>query len=193
MPVISCASERMMAKPPATSSVAEITPPCRIWRAGLPISSGRMSKRSRGASSSKESTLMPRCLLKATCSSITLRMSACTARVFRFTGSHSSRSPAHLLGREVLHDLGAAAADLHHLRLAVDALGARAADEAGAAQGLHRGVGAELHGVGREVLKHRELSDVALVARRAVELPRGVVEHRARGVHARLHVDELVA
>src|SRR5262249_9206873 len=188
MPVISLASESMIAKPPATSSVAEITPPCRIWRAGLPMSSGRMSKRSLGASMSKDSTLMPMCLLKATCSSITLRISAWIARVLRFTGS-----PPELFRGEVFHDLGAAAADLHHLRLAVDPLGAGAADEARAAERLHRGVGAELHRVGGEVLQHGELRDVALVARRPVELPGGVIEHRSRRVHARLHVNELVA
>src|SRR5258706_11106702 len=154
MPVISAASDSMIANPPATSSVAEITPPCRIWRAGLPISSGRMSKRSLGASGSKDSTLRPSSLLKATCSSITLRMSAWIALAFRFIASPLPASPSQLPCGKVLHDLGAAAADLHHLGLAIDALGARAAHEARAAQSLHRGVGAELHRVGGEVLEH---------------------------------------
>ena len=48
-----------MARPPTTSSVAEITPPCRIWRTGLPTSSGRISNRRRGALGSSESSLSP--------------------------------------------------------------------------------------------------------------------------------------
>ena len=48
-----------MARPPTTSSVAEITPPCRIWRTGLPTSSGRMSNLRRGALGSSESIFKP--------------------------------------------------------------------------------------------------------------------------------------
>src|SRR3954471_22093954 len=55
-----------MAKPAATSSTAEITPPWRICRRALPIRSGRMSKRSFGAAGSSDSTFSPSTLLNGT-------------------------------------------------------------------------------------------------------------------------------
>src|SRR3954470_11023921 len=63
---LSLATARWIAKPAATSSTAEMTPPCRIWRRGLPISSGFMSKRSFGMSGSSDSTFSPRTLLNGT-------------------------------------------------------------------------------------------------------------------------------
>src|SRR3954451_10569763 len=62
-----------MAKPAATSSTAEITPPWRICRRALPIRSGRMSKRSFGAAGSSDSTFRPSTLLKGTPCSNTWR------------------------------------------------------------------------------------------------------------------------
>src|SRR3954447_13000467 len=62
-----------MAKPAATSSTAEITPPWRICRRALPISSGRMSKRSFGAAGSSDSTFRPSTLLNGTPCSNTWR------------------------------------------------------------------------------------------------------------------------
>src|SRR5881394_3463673 len=65
----------------------------------------------------------------------------------------------HLPCREILHDLDRAAADRHHLGLAIDALDLGAAQVARAAEHLHRLVGAELQGGGREVLEHADLGD----------------------------------
>ena len=79
-----------------------------------------------------------------------------------------------------------------HLYLAVDPLGARAADEPGAAQRLHRFVGAEAHRARREVLRHRELRVPARLARCLRELPGGVVDERAGGVQPRLHLHQLM-
>src|SRR5207344_3242378 len=54
-------------------------------------------------------------------------------------------SDAELSRREVLHDLLGAAADHHHLGLAVQPLAPGAAHEAHAAEDLHRLIGAEQH------------------------------------------------
>src|SRR3954467_2018259 len=64
---------RWIAKPAATSSTAEITPPCRICRRALPIKSGRMSKRSFGAAGSSDSTFRPSTPLNGTPRSNTWR------------------------------------------------------------------------------------------------------------------------
>src|SRR4029453_1219206 len=60
-------------------------------------------------------------------------------------------------GRQLLHDPLGAAADHHHLHLAVDPLALRAAHVAHAAEDLHRLVGAELHRLRRVVLQQAEL------------------------------------
>src|SRR4051812_44567282 len=67
---------RWIAKPAATSSTAEITPPCRICRRALPIRSGRMSKRSFGAAGSSDSTFSPSTQLNGTPCSNTWRILA---------------------------------------------------------------------------------------------------------------------
>src|SRR3982750_3836707 len=101
-------------------------------------------------------------------------------------------SELELARRQLLHDLLAAAADHHHLDLAVDALALRAAHEAHRAEDLHRLVGAELHRPGRVVLEQAELGDAFAVERAGVV----AVDHRfdpgMRAEDAHLHVDELV-
>ena len=66
---------------------------------------------------------------------------------------------------EVFHDFFRAAADHEHFRFAIDALGARAAHEAGTAQYLHRFARAELHRLTGEVFRHRELRNEPGIAR----------------------------
>src|SRR5260370_6581735 len=65
----------------------------------------------------------------------------------------------HLPRREILHDLDRAAADRHHLGLAIDALDLGAAQVARAAEHLHRLVGENSRVEGRAVFQHADLGD----------------------------------
>ena len=97
---------------------------------------------------------------------------------------------SHLARGEVLHDLDRAAADRHHLGLAIDALDLGAAQVARAAEHLHRLVGAELHGRGREVLQHADLRHRLLAL---ADPPGQQLERRLHGIDAHRHVDQPVA
>src|SRR5439155_4426651 len=103
-------------------------------------------------------------------------------------------SESQLARTEVLEDLFGAAADHHHLHLAVDALALRAAHEPHAAKDLHSLVGAELHRLRSEDLGHRDARDKLLRLGRAVlDAVRQLVHQRAPRVDAQCHVHQLVA
>ena len=99
---------RWTAKPAATSSTAAITPPCRICRRVLPISSGRMSKRSFGASGSIDVHLQPEHAVERHAVLEDLpQLGFHRLALVRIVPC----SPSKLFRGEILHDLLRAAAD----------------------------------------------------------------------------------
>src|SRR6478609_8392726 len=144
------------AMPQQLSSIAVSGPPASTPVSGLPTSSLRHSSCMDARPRAMASTLMPRALLCGMVSEKSCWNSA-TLSSGVVSGGLAIRLQPHLTGREVLHDLDRAAADRHHLGLAIDALDLGAAQIARAAEHLHRLVGAELQGRGGEVLEHADL------------------------------------
>src|SRR5882672_2139868 len=144
--------------PQHPSSSAVSGPPASTPVSGLPTSSSRQSSRIEAKPRRASTILMPSALLWGIVSENHIWNSArrCSRSAKGLVGL-AIASKTHLPRGEVLHDLDRAAADRHHLGLAIDALDLGAAQVARTAEHLHRLVGTELQGRGREVFQHADL------------------------------------
>src|SRR6266851_2146545 len=177
--------------PQQPSSRAVSGPPASTPVSGLPTSSSRQSSRMEAKPRRASTILMPSALLWGMVSENHIWNSAkrC-ARSARGLVGLAIALKTHLARREILHDLDRAAADRHHLGLAIDALDLGAAQVARAAEHLHRLVGAEFQGRSREVLQHADLGDRLLAL---ADPPGQELQRRADGVDAHRHVDQAMA